>query len=80
MRIGPEPGIGEMAALAASEHPKPDAVLVGPDIRKDPGDDHSSALRAYHRVVSPDKTREGGPVIVLPGGGPGQWRAARPSR
>lgn len=80
MCIGPEPGIGKMAALAAPERPKPDAALVGPDIRKDPGDDHSSALRAYHRVVSLSKTREGGPAIVLPGGGPGQWRVARPSR
>jgi hypothetical protein len=46
MRIGPEPGIGKMAALAASERPKPYAALVRPDICKDLGDDHSSAIRA----------------------------------
>ena len=78
MRIEPEPGIGKMAAVAASERPKPDAALVRPDICKDPGDDHSSALRACHRVVSPNEAREGGPVIVLPGEGPEQWRAALP--
>lgn len=54
MRIGSEPGIGKMAAVAASKCPKPYAGLVRPDIRKDLGDDRSSALRAYHRVVSPN--------------------------
>ncbi len=80
MRIRPESGIGKMAALAASERPKPYAALVRPDIRKDFGDDHSSALRACHCVVSPNKARERGPVIVLLVGGPGRWKAARPSR
>lgn len=50
MRIGPEPGIDEMAALTAPERPKPYAVLVRLDIRKDLGDNHSSALRACHPV------------------------------
>jgi len=48
VRIGPEPGIGKMAALAASKRPKPYAVLIRPDVCKDLGDDRSSALRAYH--------------------------------
>ncbi len=77
MSIGPEPGIGEMAAVAASERPKPHAALIRPDIRKDPGDDRSSALRACHPYRI-SKTRERSPVIVLPGGGFEQWKAALP--
>lgn len=57
MRIEPEPGIGKMAAVAASERPKPHAALVRPDIRKDPGNDRSSALRACHPCRI-SKTRE----------------------
>lgn len=77
MRIGPEPGIGKMAAVAASERPKPHAALVRPDIRKDPGDNRSSALRACHPCRI-SKTRERSPVIVLLGGGFEQWKAALP--
>lgn len=68
-----------MAALAAPERPEPDTVLIRLDIRKDLGDDRSSAFRAYHSYcISQIKTRGCGSVIVLLGGGPGQWRAALP--
>jgi hypothetical protein len=73
MRIRPESGIGQMAALVAPERPEPDPPLVGPEIRKDFCHDCAAAFRTLHGW-SPQA-----PLLRrLRGGGCGLSRFLRP--